>query len=100
MRIRALTTPIYPLQPQGIPSESLISAIPYHSTFPRIQGSSGVTGNTDRSAICTVNIHEIEDSLHIAFRENADHGPSRKTFVKVQKIELSTTSLHNLADPP
>jgi hypothetical protein len=30
MRIRALTTAIYLLQPQGIPSESPISAIPAH----------------------------------------------------------------------
>jgi hypothetical protein len=112
MRIRALTTAIYLLQPKGIPSASPISGIPAtyrvlseaytHLAILLSQGSNGavaVTGNTDHSAICAVNIQEIEDSLHIAFRENADHRPSDKDLLKVQNIEPSTKTLHDLADP-
>jgi len=97
MKIRALTTAIYLLQPapQGIPSESPDSTIPHtyrvlskaynHLAILLSQGSKGaaaVTGNTDRSAICAVNVQEIEDSSHIEFTEYADRGPSGENFVK------------------
>lgn len=121
LRIRALTTAIYLLQHRGRPSESPISAIPptyrvlskayNHVAILLSQGSEGddsgrrvvaVTGNTDRSAVCVVNVQDIEDLppiLHIAFTQNADRGPSGKEFLTVQKIEPSTRSLHDLADP-